>query len=93
MATVVIIGPNISQPSGDPTFHIHAPGCKDIKARKYARAEGGNGDWVTDADTLADLAIEIYDPSCFLYDPADPAELKPYADDIKIFNCVKGVKK
>lgn len=87
--SVLVYGPNLRAPDGA-TFHVHAPGCSDTRKALYRMAE--QPPWTAEVGSVRDVTTNIYEPDCFLYDPADEEEAAPYEQDIKIFPCVKGLK-
>jgi hypothetical protein len=95
---VAICGPNLNdQTKGQ--FHVHAAGCADLKNYGPGKKMGGQDQgWVIDADTLADVALNVYD---FALDEAGVEEGTAEADavvaglvsDFHVLDCAKELTK
>ena len=87
---VTIIGPNLPRPECDQgTLHVHAEGCRDIKARRGYRLVAPH--WTIDAASVLDVVGAIYDPSNFEYDLDDPESRSPYETDVHFAPCTRAL--
>lgn len=83
---VTVVGPNLRPGPRDShaSIHIHAAGCQDLKTRPIYK---GHDSWDLDASSIEDVAMEIYPPSDFQYDPE--TEIGDYTGDIYVAPCVR----
>jgi hypothetical protein len=83
---LTILGPNLF--GFDHTFHIHSAGCADLRKRQYRGAQQSTHDF----DSLQEVVEDWYDGQ--LQDNADDpvwSSWEAYADEFKVFPCVKGL--
>lgn len=84
---IALVGPNIMQKGGGSTgFHIHKPGCKDLRQPKYSMAEKE----IIEAASLEEVTRYVY--SDHIAESADPSDIGSYLADFTIFPCVEGLK-
>lgn len=78
---IAVCGPNL--PISGPTFHLHAANCADLHKGIYKHI---NEKDVMQADSLRTIVLDVYPPDDFQYSAED---WQDYADDFKVFPCVK----
>lgn len=69
--------------NNDHLYHAHSAGCRDL-SRGYDLTDA----YEVAADSKADLVEAVYPRADFGY---EDDEVQYYANDIKIFPCVKGI--
>jgi hypothetical protein len=77
---VVVVGPNIAQ-RGTTGFHVHAPGCRDLKQPKYSSAPKD----LMDVASVEALAREVY--SDHIAESENPDDIGSYIADFTVMPC------